>query len=271
MVIYGSAGIVVALLFWLIVRDHPRSHPRCNPEELAVIERGVVTASEDHSKPLEAAPIRELAGSFSMWMNCLTQFTTNIGWIFLVSWLPRYLLQHHDVPVTERGWMASLIILVGWCGMLWGGVLTDRLASRIGLRWGRVLPISLSRFLAMAGFLLCLLDLPVWGAVACCALVAFGTDLGNPAIWAFSQDVGGRHVGSVLGWGNMFGNFGAVVGPILLIAVVGDTYQWNNAFLVCSGAFFISGLAALGIDPTTPVVKEEEESLHAAGMQSADD
>ena len=46
-------------------------------------------------------------------------------------------------------------------------------------------------------------------AVVLFSIVAFGTDFGGPSIWAFTQDVGGRHVGSVLGWGNMWGNLGA--------------------------------------------------------------
>ena len=47
-------------------------------------------------------------------------------------------------------------------------------------------------------------------------VMAFLVDLGIPSIWAFAQDVGGRHVGAALGWGNMWGNLGAAASPVAL-------------------------------------------------------
>ncbi len=258
MLIYGAVGLLVAMSFWIIVRDVPTSHPRCNEGELAVIEQGLPPVSERVTKPIGAAPIKELVTNIPMWLSCLVQFTTVIGWIFLVTWLPRYLEEKHKIPLAQRAWMSSIPLFVGWFGMLWGGVLTDQLVPRVGLRLGRVLPISASRFLAGGAYAVCLFDPSPWMAVACFSVVAFATDLGNPAIWAFSQDVGGRHVGSILGWGNIFGNFGAAIATPVLIAAVGDDFEWNNAFLICTGAFLISGLAALGIDPTKPIVKEDQ-------------
>ncbi len=41
------------------------------------------------------------------------------------------------------------------------------------------------------------------------ALVGLATDLSISAMWAFGQDVGGKHVGAVVGWANMWGNLGA--------------------------------------------------------------
>ena len=52
--------------------------------------------------------------------------------------------------------MASLTMSVSWVGMIFGGWWTDRLALRYGRRIGRALPISFSRFMAMAAFLVAL-------------------------------------------------------------------------------------------------------------------
>ncbi len=94
-------------------------------------------------------------------------------------------------------------LLVGCLGMLGGGRLADSLVRKLGLRWGRRLPWVCSWFLGMCDFLTCpWLDSP-WGVTIALSLVAFSTDLGTAAGWAFFQDVGGRYVGSVLGWGNM--------------------------------------------------------------------
>ena len=64
-------------------------------------------------------------------------------------------------------------------------------------------------------------------------------------------------MGSVLGWGNMWGNLGAAVTPPLLIGIVGETANWDNAFLACAAAFLLSGLFSLGINAAIPIVAED--------------
>lgn len=266
MYLYGGAGLLVAALFWLCFRNRPEEHRRCNRAERELIAEGrPATAPSPHGRA-GTIPLRYLCRNASLWGSSVAQFFTNLGWLFLVQLVPRYLMDVHRVPILERGWMSSVVLAVGILGMLTGGTLTDRLVRRCGLRWGRSLPMSLSRFTAAAGFALCLwfassssLNQP-WLFTAGFALVAFSTDLGNPASWAFTQDVGGRHVGSVLGWGNMWGNLGAFVAPHVYYAVMGaqpTTAAWNRTFAVCAVAFVLSGLAALVIDASKPIVPPE--------------
>ena len=263
LLVYGLTGIVVAALFWLVFRNRPEEHPACNAEEVALIQHGRPPAS---TQPLSAAPIGALIRSRSMWLCSLSQVGTNVGWVFLVTWLPRYLQEVHRVPVEQRGVMAAIPLLVGWIGMILGGPLTDRATRRLGIRWGRALPMGLTRFMGMAAFLMCLLPLDRWFSAAwtpwvltaAFSMVAFSTDLGVAAVWAFNQDVGGRHVGSVLGWGNMWGNLGAAVSPPLLNYVVREAGSWDQAFMLCAGGFFVAGAAALAVDATKPIVPDEE-------------
>ncbi len=254
MMTFGLAGLVVAALYWLVVRDRPARHPWCNAAEVNLIEEGRSTATAGKAT---RAPLRELVRNGPMWLMCLSQMGTNVGWVFLVTWLPRYLDEVHKVPIEERGVLASIPLMVGWAGMLTGGWATDRLTRAVGPRWGRALPLALSRFLAVQAYLiLCLFDLGPYAATAALAVVAFATDFGSPAVWAFNLDVGGRYIGSVLGWGNMWGNLGAALSPPLLNWVL-ESYTWDAAFLTCAVAFLISGLCALGIDASRPIAPDE--------------
>lgn len=265
MFLYTALGLVVALFFWWVVRDEPRLHPRCNEAELAVIEHGrpaTVAAASGRAKGL---PMRAILTSFNLWMSSIMQFTTNVGWVFLTTWLARYLDEVHRVPIEQRGFYMLLPIMVGWAGMLLGGPLTDYLARKLGLRWGRSLPMGLTRFTAMAGYLVCLLpyfvpglELPLWVYVSAFALVAFSTDLGLSAVWAFQQDIAGKYVGSALGWGNMWGNFGAAIASSILL--VPSRVGWEGIFMICAGAFFISGVAALMIDARVPLQAEPDQA-----------
>jgi sugar phosphate permease len=256
MVVFGSVGLLAAGLFWVCYRDWPRAHPRCNPEEIALIEGGRPAAATSPHGKVAGLPIRYLVRSRSLWLSSLSQFCTNFGWIFLVVWLPRYLVEAHGVPVAERGWMVFTPACVGIIGMFCGGWLTDRLVQGVGLRWGRRLPMALTRFSAAAAYLACLwLHLP-WAVVAALSVVALSVDLGTASVWAFTQDVGGRHVGSVLGWGNMWGSVGAAVSTLVLSRLASEhpTYGWHAVFLACAAAFVISGMAALGVDATAPII-----------------
>lgn len=259
-IIYGLAGILVAAWFFWSVRDRPADHPRCNAAELALIGKDR-PASAATSTRAGALPLGAILENKSLWFSALSQFGTNFGWIFLLAFVPRYLQEVHRVPVVERGWMSSLPILMGMIGMFSGGWLTDRLTLALGLRWGRRLPMVLTRFTAMAAYLACLvLDSP-WAVTAMFCVVAVSTDLGTPAIWAFKQDIGGKYVGSVLGWGNMWGNFGAFVAPIALSAMMGTETDWRIGFVACAAAFAFSGLTALGVDSLSPLkVPDEKET-----------
>ncbi|QDU11189.1 MFS transporter [Gimesia aquarii] len=260
MVVYGVFGIVIAGFFWWTIRDYPRMHPSCSEQELEAIEFGRNEEDKDHTKEIGGIPLKAIVENRSLWMLSLSQFCTNIGWLFLVTWLPRYLDETYQVPLKERGTMITVALAVGWFGTLSGGKATDWLRNRISLRWSRVLPIVVSRFTAMAAYiLLCFLDVSPWVAVALFSVVAFSTDFGSPAMWAFNQDIGGKHVGSVLGWGNMWGNLGAAIAPYLMIWVIGeDDHYWSMAFVTCAVAFFIAGVASLGVDTAQTLIVEEE-------------
>ena len=256
MVLYGAVGIFVAAALWWLLRDSPQQHPRVNDAELALIENRSVAAPAKTRSTVGGIPFRQLLANRSMWLNGLMQFFTNIGWVFLVTATPRYFADFHRIPVEERGWMTSIPTMAAWVGMFLGGILTDRLVITFGLRWGRTMPIMLTRMLAASAYLFCLSHPSPWLAVAAFSLASLACDLGIPAVWAFQQDVGGKYAGSVLGWGNMFGNLGAALGPLIFFWAIGADQNWNRAFLTCSAAFALSGLAALGIDPTKPVVTE---------------
>lgn len=254
--LYGALGIPMALLFWIVCRDEPRRHPRCNSAELALIEAHRPPA--EHTAKVKGLPLLALATNHSMWFNGAMQFFTNFGWVFIVTYLPRYLIEVHHTPVGERALMSTLPTVAGIVGMFCGGFLADRMVSILGRRWGRSLPIAVTRFAAGAAYFICLFDPSPWTAVAVLSLISFFCDLGIPAVWAFQQDVGGKHSGSVLGWGNMWGNFGAAAGPYVLGRLIDQGY-WNAVFLTSAGAFLLSGLVSMGVNATQKVVPDERE------------
>lgn len=253
MMLYGAIGIVVAAIFWFFFRESPRGHPACNAAEVAIIDgdKPPTTVGAD-----QTLAFHYLLISPSLWWISTVQFLSNFAWVFLITWLPRFLQEVHSVPVITRGWMTSLPIMIGMLGMFVGGWLTDAMVRRIGRRWGRSLPLGLSRFVVAGAFLLLMTLSSPWAATFAFCLVALATDLGTPSVWAYSLDTGGKHVGAILGWSNMFGNLGAAVSPWILNRIILSN-GWNAMFLTCAVALVLAGICALGVDATKPIVPEK--------------
>ena len=261
--LYGSLGLVVAGLFWLVVRDRPQVHPSCNKAEIELITD---QPAEPTYHPVHAAakedvgniPWSDILHSPSLWLSSLSQIGVNIGWLFIGTWFPTYLMEQHQVPILQRGVMIMVPFIAGFPGMLLGGLVTDKLVPLFGVRWARRIPWIGSKAIAVVAFTISPLLPSPWLVTAMMATVAFCVDFGNPASWAFTQDVGGKHVGSVLGFGNMWGNLGAAVSPILLIWI-SVNYSWTHMFYTCAGLFTVSTICCFFIDAATPVIREDRE------------
>lgn len=252
--LYGTLGIFVALHFWRIFRDRPHEHPHCNPAEQELIAFGDHDSSD--AGPPALPPIWPLMRSPTMWLMCALQYGINIGWVFLVTWLPTYLKDVKGVDPQIGGLMSTTVLFAGIIGMLCGGPLTDFCGRKLGRRWGRSVPMVICYSIAVAAYLSCLTLESAWSFIAAASLVAFVTDMSVPSIWAYMQDVGGKNTAAVFGWGNMWGNLGAATTPILVPIVLQkwDTNgDWHEAFLLFSAGYIVAGLSALGINANRKV------------------
>lgn len=258
---YGSAGLFIAAIFWNVVRSSPAGHQRVNAAELELIGR------PHGERPFTANELGNALWSFtkslSLWCNSISQLLTNIGWSFLITWLPTYLVEQRHVDPVRGGWMVTGILSFGILGQLAGGSYCDWATRRFGLRWGRLLPMSSSMFLCAAAYICCPFLESTWLLVGCCAMVSFFTDAANPAGWAFIGDVGGRATAAAGGWSNMWGNFGAsatsVLIPWLLKMGGGDGKQF--VFFTLAGAFVLAGLVVLPMDATKKLMRNDSEEL----------
>ncbi|MCX7392856.1 MAG: MFS transporter [Planctomycetales bacterium] len=267
LIAYGLVGLMVAMAFAWVARDTPTQHPGCNDAERNLIDNGRPRTAEVMEPRTTPFPWNGMLMNVSLWGNSLMQFFTNIGWLFVVTWLPRYLDKVHGVPLAGQALMTAVPAAAGIIGMFGGGWWTDLMVSRTGLKWGRRLPIVSTRFVAALGYLICLVLgmtctpgpmapwLP-WGIVFGLSIMCLGVDLGIPAVWAYSQDVGGKYTASIHGWSNMWGNIGAAVAPLIYNAILGESpslAQWNWLFASCAFVFVLSGLCAFVIDAAKPI------------------
>ena len=69
----------------------------------------------------------------------------NVGWVFLVTWLPRFLIARHGPaleayganPEVFTGILTALAGFGGMVGSIVGGMAADRFLALYGRKWGR--------------------------------------------------------------------------------------------------------------------------------------
>src|SRR5262249_1978765 len=85
--LYGAIGVGFSAVFWFWFRNTPHAHPACNADEIVLIEQGrPVEATDPNRRGLEV-PWGALFISPGLWCQCLSQFTLNIGWTVLITWV----------------------------------------------------------------------------------------------------------------------------------------------------------------------------------------
>ena len=274
--LFGLLGLAWTAVFLWLYRDSPRQHPWCNDAERELISAGPrgSTPSDASTKPGRRfdLPFRALFTSRGVWLMCLINFCLNVGWVFLVSWLPLYLIETYGTYVTKNlgdrevvaGLMTALTGLAGMTGSVLGGLATDFLVGRFGRIWGRRLPGLCAGLFVAAAYLVVPLLPNVWWFVGTMALVSLLIDFSLGAIWASYQDIGGRHVASVLGCANMFGSFGAAIFT-WLSGRLADQKHWGAVFALSAAAMVIATTSWLLFDPTRPLIRDEETQTDAVG------
>ncbi len=237
----------------------------CGTLLLAVAANRLLRRFAPAAGPRLELPLAEMLVSKEMWLMCAINFLVNIGWIFLATWLPQYLIENHGPYLKsqlgdERLVAALITAVVGLAaigGGLSGGRATDVFARRFGGTWGRRLPGMI------AGVLVCGMYLVVphleglWPFVGAMIAIAFVIDFGLGASWASNQDIGGRHVASILGCGNMCGNLGAAYFGER-IGYLAHRKQWDAVFYIAAGAMLLVACCWLFFDARRPVVREDE-------------
>ena len=250
--IYGALGIGLAVATWLVFRDEPSEHPWTNQSERDLIHEGQLPPAPVRSR----FPWRALLKHPSLWILNIGAIGMNLGWAFLITWLPSYLHEVRGLDKVEAGRYVTVALAFGMSGMLFGGWWSDTLTRWCGPRWGRRLPAVIGSIVAIVAYLSCpLLPSPLAVAVAC-GIVAFASDSITPTMWTLTQDIGRNHVAATMAWNNMWGNLGASVVAKLIPLALASAFHWSDwreVFWLCAGGFALLGVCVLFVDGTRPL------------------
>ena len=250
---FGGVGLVWVAVWHTWFRNDPSEHASVSAAELATI---VAERPADSGHAGGSEYWRRLAFSRNMMALCIMYIPNCMIFYFCITWLPTYLRQRHGFDATSLGIFAGLPLIVSMPGDLLGGVVTDRLVARYGLRVGRCGLGAVAYVIAGLSLLIAAASsTPVVAAI----LIALATGLTMftlGAAWGTVIEVGRNHVGVVGATMNSVGNLAAMLNPLIVAYSVQWFGSWNLPLYLMGALFLVGAFCWTLVDPRQPVFDE---------------
>jgi MFS family permease len=254
-VIFGAIGFVWALVWYRWFRDDPSEHSEVNKAELESI------VSDRHTEGAHAAGWaywKQLLLSPNMWALFVMYFPNSFSFYFCITWLPTYLQEKGSFDSTMLGFLAGLPLLLSVVSDLTGGVTTDWVAARFGMRWGRCGVGAAAYLVAGAGLIIAAASPNAMVSAIMIALATAASMFTLGASWSTAIEMGRNHAGVVSAAMNTSGQFGSLLCPLIVAYSVEWFKSWDLP-LYLMGGLFLLGVVCWGlIDPQKPVFKSNE-------------
>ncbi len=245
---FASLGVIWAVLWRRWFHDDPAQQPGITTAELAEI--GVSSRRTDHAWGV-------LFRSRQTWLLIAMYWCYVWGSWFYFSWFPTYLMKGAGFSESQMGVLSALPFVMGCCGNLIGGVLSDRLAARYGLKAARCGQASAS----LACSALLILGLAFSDnktLVIVLASAGFGVlDLMLPATWSLCLDLGRTHAGALTGAMNTGGMAGGFACTVVFGYLVKATGGYRTSLCLVASMVMLAAVLFLFIDPRKPIFPDD--------------
>jgi MFS transporter, ACS family, glucarate transporter len=242
----GALGLIWAAVWFWYYRDTPDEHRSVNTGERELIRSSLeLSRGTQHA---QIVPWKRILLSPQMWILCAMYFCYAYNLAVYLVWFPKYLNDHRGFNLRQMGFYASMPLLAGTVGDVFGGWFSDLLA-----KWSGNLK-SARRIVGAGGFLLSALCIvpaclttnslvSVW--LSCVAM--FGMESTVGVSWAITLDIGADSAGAVSSVMNTSGNLGGAISSALSAYLV-TFFGWNAPFLVMAGLSVLAAVLYLRIN-----------------------
>lgn len=251
-VVFGFVGIAWALTWRWWFRDEPRDHVSVDAPERDLIEgsRGL--------PPEHAGTWADVFRTGSLTPLCLQYVANTYGFYFFITWLPTYLAKARGMAKAELAIFAGLPLLLSVVADVTGGITTDALSRRFGVRIGRCGVGAAGYFVAAAAMLAGTLTGDARAAGVLIAIGGAASMFTLAPAWATVIELGGRNSALLGATMNTAGQIGGILSPIVLAYIVDRLGNWTMPLHILSALYFIAAVCWLYINPARRVQSQTE-------------
>jgi MFS family permease len=251
--LFGALGLAWAAVWFWYYRNTPSEHRSVNPAELELIHSQLGGKRTGTTK---SVPWRRILRSETVWNLALMYFCYSYCLAVYLDWFPTYLNNSRHFSLKQMGFYASMPLLAGTAGDLFGGWISDIWARRSGNLKVARRGVAVFGFLMAAGAILpATFTTSPTSSVWYTCLAVFGLELTVGVSWAVTLDIGGDFAGSVSAVMNSCGNIGGAISPAILAYLV-RAYGWNVPFVVASGFCVVAAALFARVDASRRVFVE---------------
>jgi ACS family glucarate transporter-like MFS transporter len=242
----GSVGLVWAASWYRWFRDEPGEHPQVGAEELALIVNGRGDGGHHHAS---ASVLGKFVGNPSAWALCLGYFSNSYGSYFVMTWLPTYLAEARGFAPGALALFAGLPMLLGVGSNLVGGVTTDWLCAKFGLRAGRAAIGVVSYVVAAGTMLLAAIEQDPRRAAILLAVASASSMFALAAHWAAAIDIGRENSGVLSAGMNTTGQIGSIASPLVAAYMVDHYANWALPLYVMAALYLFTAFTWFFVRP----------------------
>jgi ACS family glucarate transporter-like MFS transporter len=259
--IFGAAGLVFALVWWLYFRNSPEESNLVSEKEKNYI---LETRQKDETLKKGNLSFVQTLKSKNMLLAMIQYIGSNFTFYFTLTWMFPYLKEAMQSSGTTASFWAMAPLIGGAIGNWVSGLLVDRIYKSGNLKLSRRLPAIIGFVLAAIGVILMTNAQSDINRVIFLTLAIFGADMTLSPSWAFCIDIGKENAGAVSGTMNMAGNLGAFT-SILAFGYLADGLIQSGVdpkqalagndmfFYICAGLSIISIIAWLLMNPNKSI------------------
>ena len=247
--VLGVIGVVWCLAWYWWYRDTPAEKENVSRSEIEEI--GVRSFADNHSLPWSIA-----LRSTNLWAILALAFCYVFALYFFISWL-------HTFLVRGRGFSEGDLLLstapaiLGACGNLSGGFLSDALVRRLGLTWGRRSVGLIGLTFASLCTIATILTTSKLATLLLLGLVYAGITLQQTVVATVAIDIGRKYVGGIMGVFNTVASVGGFVFSVSFGYFVRWFGSYDLALIPVALMLAIGALAWLRVDATEEIIPDK--------------
>ena len=232
--LFGGLGIMWVAAWSVIGADSAAAH-----RYIGVAEREYVTASIPALPRVEFVPWRHVVTEPCALAIYTAHFCDNYANFFIISWLPKYLVDVVGLSLEESGIVLLLPYIMPFFGVLSAGQVSDWLITTRG--WNVVTVRKVMQATSDVVLSVCILYfalVPAPTAQEFTVVMAIGGFFKSVHIcgyWTNIIDIGPRYAGPLMGVSNTIAALPGVIGNLVTGYVLDSTGSWQVVFLIPCG------------------------------------
>jgi ACS family glucarate transporter-like MFS transporter len=195
---------------------------------------------------------RDILKSWQVWALTISYFCFGyVAWLFF-SWFYIYLATVRGMDLKASAMYAMLPFIAMAVGSTAGGVLSDRITQRWGLRAGRC-SMAFAGLAVAAVFIILGSQIRSAGLASVVLSGGAGTlYLAQSSFWSVSADIAGSSSGSVSGFMNMGAQIGGAI-TASLTPWIALHYGWDISFITAGALAIVGGALWLTVNPAATI------------------